>query len=316
VHLRGLIEIGNHCVRGCAYCGLRVSNAAIDRYRMSEEEILTCAHDAVDFGYGTVVLQAGEDYGFRTDWVARVVRRIKRETGLAATLSLGERPDGDLVAWRDAGAERYLLRIETSDPHLYELIHPSLPHRISDRFAILRTLGRLGYEVGSGVMIGIPGQSYVSLARDVELFRELDLDMIGVGPFIAHPQTPLGDGRWQPTLPPEEQVPATELMVYKVLALTRLVCPESNISSTTALATLNKLNGREYGLMRGANIVMPNLTPPDYRVRYEIYPDKACINETASACRSCLRLRVESIGRHLGAGPGERRHAAVCPKSA
>ena len=309
VHLRGLIEIGNYCVRGCAYCGLQAGNAAIDRYRMTEDEILACARDAVEFGYGTVVLQAGEDYGFRTDWVAQVVRRIKQDTGLAATLSLGERPDADLETWRAAGADRYLLRFETSDPHLYELIHPSLPQRASDRFAILRTLGRLGYEVGSGVMIGIPGQSYASLAQDIALFRELDLDMIGVGPFIAHPQTPLGDGRLQTALPAGEQAPATELMVYKVVALTRLVCPESNIPSTTALATLNKVNGREYGLMRGANIVMPNLTPPEYRVRYEIYPDKACINETASACRSCLRLRVESIGRHLGAGPGERRRS-------
>jgi biotin synthase len=309
VHLRGLIEIGNHCVRGCAYCGLRAGNAAIDRYRMTADEILACARDAVEFGYGTVVLQAGEDYGFRTEWVAEVVRRIKRETGLAATLSLGERPEADLEVWRSAGADRYLLRFETSDPDLYELIHPSLPGRLSDRFAILRTLGRLGYEVGSGVMIGIPGQSYESLAQDIELFLELDLDMIGVGPFIAHPQTPLGNGSASSTIPAGDQVPATELMVYKVVALTRLVCPESNIPSTTALATLNKVNGREYGLMRGANIVMPNLTPPEYRVRYEIYPDKACINETASACRSCLRLRVESIGRCLGAGPGERRHA-------
>jgi biotin synthase len=316
VHLRGLIEIGNCCVRGCAYCGLRAGNRAIDRYRMTEDEILACARDAVEFGYGTVVLQAGEDYGLETEWVARVVRRIKRETGLAATLSLGERPDADLEAWRAAGADRYLLRFETSDPRLYELIHPSLPDRVSDRVAVLRTLERLGYEVGSGVMIGIPGQSYASLARDIELFRELDLDMIGVGPFIAHPQTPLGGGGLGPELLPSEQVPASELMVYKVLALTRLACPEANIPSTTALATLNKVNGREHGLMRGANIVMPNLTPPEYRVRYEIYPDKACINETASACRSCLRLRVESIGRRLGVGPGERRRLLARPRSA
>ena len=158
----------------------------------------------------------------------------------------------------------------------------------------------MGYEVGSGVMIGIPGQSYASLAQDIALFRELDLDMIGVGPFIAHPQTPLGDGSLPSALAAEEQVPATELMVYKVLALTRLACPEANIPSTTALATLNKVNGREYGLMRGANIVMPNLTPPEYRVRYEIYPDKACINETASACRSCLRRWAgRTAARHI-----------------
>ncbi|MFA4965417.1 MAG: [FeFe] hydrogenase H-cluster radical SAM maturase HydE [Thermoleophilia bacterium] len=310
VHLRGLIEISNHCVRACGYCGLRAGNREIERYRMSAEEILECARSARAWGWGTVVLQSGEDYGLTTEWIAEVVRRIKAETGLAVTLSFGERPEADLAAWRAAGADRYLLRFETSDDELYRLIHPELPGRRSDRLAILRALRRLGYEAGSGVMVGIPGQTYASVAADIELFRGLDLDMIGIGPYIAHPQTPLGDQSWAREIPAAEQIPSDELTVYKAVALTRLVCPEANIPSTTALATINKEEGRELGLQRGANVVMPNLTPPEYRVKYEIYPGKACINETAEMCRGCLQGRVESIGRHIGSGPGGRRRGA------
>ena len=306
VHLRGLIEISNHCVRQCAYCGVRAGNREIERYRMTADEILACAHDALDFGYGTVVLQAGEDYGLKAEWVTAVVRRIKAETGLAVTLSLGERADDELRAWREAGADRYLLRFETSDEDLYRRIHPSLPGKLSDRVALLLHLRDLGYEIGSGIMVGIPGQTYETICNDIDLFRRLDMDMIGIGPYIAHPGTPLGDGTWDAAVPPGEQIACDELTVYKVVALTRLACPEANIPSTTALATINKESGRELGLQRGANIVMPNLTPPRYRVLYEIYPGKACINETAEQCRFCLRGRIESIGRSVGSGPGGR----------
>jgi len=308
VHLRGLVEISNYCVRQCGYCGLRFENRRISRYRMSADEILACAREAVAYGYGTLVLQSGEDYGITRDWLADIVRRVKTETPLAVTLSLGERPFEDLEAWSRAGADRYLLRFETSDPALYELIHPALPGRASDRFAILRSLRALGYEVGSGVMIGIPGQSYASLARDLLWFRELDLDMIGVGPYLPHPATPLGDGSLAPGTAGGEQVPNTEEMTYKVLALARLVCPEANIPSTTALATLNLESGRELGLQRGANVVMPNLTPAAYRINYEIYPAKACIKETASACHACMHWRIEGLGREVGKGQGPRPH--------
>ena len=158
-------------------------------------------------------------------------------------------------------------------------------------------------------MVGIPGQTWASVADDIDAFRDLDLDMIGVGPYISHPATPLGDRSWAREIAPDEQIGSDELTVYKVVALTRLVCPESNIPSTTALATINKIDGREQGLQRGANIVMPNLTPPEYRVRYEIYPDKACVNETAEMCRGCLQGRIEAIGREVGSGPGGRRRA-------
>jgi biotin synthase len=305
VHLRGLIEISNHCVRQCHYCGLRGSNHDLPRYRMTIDQILACAREAESLGYGTVVIQSGEDYGLTAEWVTEMVGRIKGETALAVTLSLGERSRDELAAWREAGADRYLLRFETSNRALFERIHPSLPGRKSDRFAILGQLRGLGYEVGSGVMVGIPGQTFDDLADDIVWFRKLDLDMIGLGPFIPHPGTPLGQAGDAATAPADDQVANSELMTYKVLALARLVCPLANIPSTTALATLNKVDGRELGLMRGANVSMPNVTPPEYRSQYQIYPDKACINETAGFCRTCLQQRIESIGRSVGAGRGD-----------
>jgi biotin synthase len=272
---------------------------------MTIDEIVTCAHEARSLGFGTVVIQSGEDFGLTQDWVAEMVRRTKAETNLAVTLSLGERSHDELAAWREAGADRYLLRFETSNRALFERIHPPLPGRDSDRFAILRQLRELGYEVGSGVMVGIPGQTYDNLADDIEWFRTLDLDMIGLGPYLPHPDTPLGRPGSGPAAPGAEQVPNSELMTYKVLALTRLVCPLANIPSTTALATLNQVDGRELGLMRGANVSMPNVTPPQYRTRYQIYPGKACLHETAEHCQSCLKQRIESIGRTIGTGRGD-----------
>jgi biotin synthase len=310
VHLRGLIEISNFCVRRCAYCGLRADNATVERYRLSADEIAGCAHRAAALGYGTVVLQSGEDYSIQTAWMVDLIRRIKAETALAVTLSLGERPEPDLAAWRDAGADRYLLRFETSDAELYRRIHPSLPGRTADRQSILKTLGRLGYEIGSGVMVGIPGQSYQSLADDIQLFRTLDLDMIGVGPFIPHPATPLGKKEQVTWLPDGEQVPNSAAMVYKVMALTRLVCPEANIPSTTALATVNRTSGHRLGLARGANVVMPNLTPMEYRRKYEIYPDKVCISEDGSSVAS-LRECLASLGRTVGEAAGGRIRRSV-----
>lgn len=307
VYLRGLLEISNSCIRRCAYCGLNATNKKVQRYRMTEDEIMSCVHEAAGYGYGTVVMQAGEDPGITLDWMERLIRRIKGETELAVTLSLGERSDEELKAWKEAGADRYLLRFETSNRRLYELIHPPLDKTVSDRIAMLRRMRGIGYEIGSGVMIGIPGQSWQDLANDILMFRELDLDMIGVGPFIPHQATPLGSCAF-PAASAEEQVPNSEEMTYKVIALARLVCPDANIPSTTALATLNKASGRELGLSRGANIVMPNMTPRKYRALYEIYPAKACLDETAEECRSCMKGRIESIGRKVGSGRGDSRN--------
>ena len=304
IFLRGLVEFSNVCERRCLYCGLRAPNAGLGRYTMTEDEILDCARQSREFGYGTVVLQSGENRALPAEWMAGVVRRIKAETGLAVTLSLGERPDEDLRQWREAGADRYLLRFETGNRELYERIHPPRPGERSDRVAMLRRLRALGYETGSGVMTGIPGQTFEDLASDILLFRELDLDMIGIGPFIAHPQTPLGRAPARFLAPPGRQVPNNEEMVYRVMALARLCCPRANIPSTTALATLNLECGREQGLSRGANIIMPIMTPTRYRASYEIYPSRACQGEGPSDCYHCLNRRIAMIGRTVGKGPG------------
>jgi biotin synthase len=308
VHLRGLIEISNYCVRHCRYCGINACSAGITRYRMNREEIISAAGEAARLGYGSVVMQAGEDPGLSKTFVSELVREIKGSTDLAITLSLGERDDEELRAWREAGSDRYLLRFETSDPALYARIHPAFPGRVSDRFAQLERMRDMGYEIGTGVMVGIPGQSWEVLAQDIDSFRSYDMDMIGVGPFLPSPRTVLGGPEASEFyLDSGRQVPNDELTTLKVVALTRLVCPEANIPSTTALATIDPDSGRELGLTRGANVVMPNVTPTKYRVLYEIYPGKACIHETALVCHGCMERRIASIGRVLGKGPGGRR---------
>lgn len=312
VHLRGLIEISSHCERQCMYCGLRRANRDITRYRMTREEILECARLAVTLGYGTVVMQAGEDTALTPEWIADIVRWIKRETPLAVTLSLGERSAAELHLWRAAGADRYLLRFETSDLELFRTIHPQRSPEAPDRLTLLRSLKQLGYQAGGGVMVGIPGQSFESLAQDVVTFSGLDLDMIGIGPFIPHPATPLGSGKLRPPIDAADQVPADESMVYKMIALTRIQCPDANIPSTTALATINRTDGRKQGLSVGANVVMPNLTPVKYRSLYQIYPAKACIDESATDCSRCLGGQIRSLGRVVGKGPGGRGEREEC----
>jgi biotin synthase-like enzyme len=393
---------------------------------MSLEEIVDSAAEALRYGLRTVVLQAGEDPGLPAEWVAELIRRIKSLGPVAITLSLGERPDDELLLWRKAGADRYLLRFETSNPILFRLFHPAGPAgRGRDRLEMLASLRRLDYEVGSGVLIGLPGQSWSDLARDLILFTELDLDMIGSGPFIPHPHTPLGDPElaeregladearqvlssaplitslpshlyhshpfsqhstqethsrwhyeaqserlegseaggladhpnhsardevredrnlssprdfggsqrggylsdagksgdqdrsslpapeskvalipWWPTAAPTEQVPADDLTTYKVLALTRILCPWSNIPATTALATVNPNEGRRLALRRGANVIMPNFTPLKYRELYEIYPNKAGKYLSPKQTLAKVLEVLQAEGRPPGTGPG------------
>jgi biotin synthase len=305
IHLRGLLEISNFCDRNCLYCGIRSHNRAISRYRLSREEILECAHQAVRFGFGTLVLQAGEERGLDAEWIAETLRRIKRETSLAITLSLGERTADEYRLWRDAGADRYLLRFETGKRELFDLIHPPLGGKQGDRKTILKRLREMGYEIGSGVMVGIPGQTFDDLADDILAFRAIDLDMIGVGPYIPHPGTPLAKLAGKLAAPKGLQVPATVDMGCRVVALARVVCPRANIPSTTALATLDGSLGREQGLERGANVIMPNLTPKKYRQMYEIYPAKAASTEDAEeSCSAALR-QIEMLGRLVGKGRGD-----------
>ena len=309
VHLRGLIEVSNHCVRNCAYCGISACAPKVERYRMSQEDILECADKALAYGFGTVVMQAGEDPGITGEWMADTIRKIKDRTGLAITLSLGERSEADLRAWREAGADRYLLRFESTDPDLYWRIHPSPPGGMSDRLEQLMSMRDMGFEIGTGVMVGIPGQTWATLANDIWTFRDYDMDMIGIGPYIPSPGTPL-DGPLGEMLQVEagtEQVPNDSLTTLKALALTRLVCPETNIPSTTALATLDPGSGRADGLTRGANVIMPNLTQPTYRVLYQIYPGKAGLHETADITTTRIRAQIEALGRRVGMGPGTSR---------
>ena len=310
VHLRGLIEISNYCRSRCAYCGIHCGNKKIQRYRMTIEEVLASARLASRLGYGTVVLQSGLDPGLTEEFVGQVVSRITSSTSLAVTLSLGERRPQELATWRRLGAQRYLLRFETSDPALYKRLHPSLTPPVPSRFELLGALKAFGYEVGSGVMVGLPGQTYEILANDLALFAELDLDMIGVGPFITHPETPLGREDTPPfssTRHPGEghQVPNTVEMTLKVLALTRLLCPLANLPTTTAVTTLNAVTGRQDGLNTGGNVIMPNVTPPKYRRLYEIYPNKASSQETAEETHSAVIQCLEALGRPVGKGRGD-----------
>jgi biotin synthase len=290
VHLRGLIEFSNYCRRNCLYCGLRADNGSVTRYWMPEEEIFAVAARAAAKGMGTVVLQSGEDIGYTLQGLCALVRRIKAELGMAITLSIGERPRSELEALREAGADRYLIRFETSDCHLFERIKPDSVY--VERFRCLEDLRRSGYQVGSGVMIGLPGQTVETLADDILMFKSLDLDMIGVGPFIAHPDTPLG-----------EAASGTLEMTLKVVALTRLVTRNAHIPATTAMGSIDP-KGREKALQCGANILMPNLTPARYRANYQIYPNKICLFESDERCTPCATNIVTSVGRRVAPGPG------------
>ncbi|MGI9860216.1 [FeFe] hydrogenase H-cluster radical SAM maturase HydE [Moorella naiadis] len=289
VHLRGIIEFSNYCRRRCYYCGLRADNARLRRYRLMPEDIVAVARRGAELGYGTVVLQSGEDPWYTAPVLAGVIREIKK-LGVAVTLCVGERPREEYARWREAGADRYLLKHETANEELYARLHPGMSW--SARRQCLTWLKKLGYQVGSGNIIGLPGQSLADLADDLLLLRQLDVEMAGLGPFIPHPDTPLGG----------EPAGSVEL-TYRVVAVARLVIPYAHLPATTALGTL-AANGRQLALTRGANVIMPNLTPAEYRPDYQIYPNKICVNEGPEDCRHCLEGMVRSLGRRLGRGPG------------
>jgi biotin synthase len=306
VHIRGLIEFSNQCRSHCHYCGMRSERKSLARYCMTGEEIIASAKEAVARGYGTVVMQSGEDPGLDVGWLADVIRVIKRETPLAVTLSCGERSEDELTRLHEAGADRYYLRFETSDRRLWEKIHPYRKDNSPHRLDILPRIKELGYETGSGIIVGIPGQTWSSLVEDIEWFRRLDLDMIGCGPYVPHEDTPSGKAYLNdvPLNCREDQAPNTNLVTYRVMALTRLVCPNVNIPTTTALATLNRESGSRLGLQRGANVLMVNLTPLHYRRLYEIYPAKAGISESALSQLERVEALLSGLGRTAGEGPG------------
>ncbi len=297
VHLRGLIEFSNYCRCNCRYCGLRRGNRKLERYRLSPDEITATALKAEELGYRTVVLQSGEDLWFTPERIGEIVKVIKEQTSLAVTLSVGERDENTYRLWRESGADRCLLRIETTDPALFKALHPE--DRLEDRIACLFTLRELGYQLGTGVMTGLPGQTVESLARDIIWMHELGAEMIGVGPFIPHPDTPL-----------ENERGGTVEQTLRLIAVLRLVFPYVHLPATTAMGTLDP-QGREKALEAGANVWMPNVTPQKVRPQYELYPNKICIGEDAGDCRACVGLRLMSVGRRIAKGRGDAvRHPA------
>lgn len=291
VHLRGIIEFSNICKRDCLYCGLRASNKKVERYRLLPDEIIDLAKKAVGYGYKTVVMQSGEDEYYTVDRLKYIISTLK-ELGIAVTLSLGEKTFEEYKAYKEAGADRYLLRIETTDKDLYEALDPGMSHE--ERKRCLKDLKTLGYEVGTGNLVGLPNQTIESLAEDILFFKAMDADMIGLGPFIPNEDTPL-----------KEMNGDNFTMALKVMALVRLMIPDANIPATTAMETLNK-NGRLIALQSGANIVMPNITEGDYRKMYALYPGKICVNDTPGHCFNCITGKIKSIGRTVSNSKGSR----------
>lgn len=291
VHLRGLIEFSNICKRQCKYCGLRCEDKFIDRYRISKENIISYAEHAVNMGYKTIVLQSGEDEYYNTDLMCEIIAGIKK-LGVVLTLSIGEKTYEEYKAFKEAGADRYLIRIETTDKTLYNQMHPNMD--FDNRVRCLEDLGRLGYEVGTGCLVGLPNQTIESLADDILFFKEINADMVGIGPFIPHPHTPLKDS-----------ATGSFTLALKVMALTRILQKDINIPATTAMETLNP-NGRIIALQSGANVVMPNVTTTEYRAKYEIYPNKICINENPDKCKGCISAKIQSIGRTVSTSFGFR----------
>lgn len=292
VHLRGLIEFSNICRQNCFYCGLRAENGLVKRYRLQADEIIELAVKAKEYGYKTLVLQSGEDLDFSIEKLADIISRIKK-LDMAITLSLGEKSYEEYRAYKAAGADRYLLRIETTSSELYQKLHPNMS--LENRKQCLYMLKELGYEVGTGCLVGLPGQTLQSLAEDILFFKEIDADMIGLGPFIPHQHTPL-----------KNETGGSFTMSVKVMAIVRLLLPDINIPATTAMETLNS-NGRMIALQSGANVIMPNVTEGEYRKLYELYPGKICVNDTPAHCRSCITGKITSIGRSVSQGYGFRR---------
>jgi len=285
VILRGIIEFSNFCSRDCFYCGLNKGNHKLTRYRMDKPALLKAAADLSAAKIKTVVLQSGEDPGLDILWLKDVIREIKSRFELAITLSVGERSVADYELWRQAGADRYLLKIETSDSGLYADLHPQMDFK--ERLRCLEDLRKLGYQVGSGNIIGLPKQSLKTIARDIIFFKRHDFDMIGIGPFIPHQDTPLAG-----------QIKGDVELCLKTIALTRIVTKNAHIPATTALGSLDQ-DYRIEGLKCGANVLMPNFTPQPYRKLYEIYPQKRCVNEPVGTCNSCMDAMAQSLGRFI-----------------
>ena len=292
VYLRGLIEFSNICRQDCLYCGIRASNAKVERYRLTPEEILACCDQGYELGYRTFVLQSGEDLWYTEEILVALIQEIKkRYPEVATTLSIGERRVETYQSLFASGADRFLMRHETASKELYETLHPTM--RFEDRRACLSALKEIGYQVGAGFMVGLPGQTSADLAEDLKYLMELRPDMIGIGPFIPHSETPLGT---------EKGGTLEDTLV--MVALARLLIPESLIPATTALGTLHP-QGRELALKAGANVVMPIITPTSVRKQYALYENKICGDDHPEDCRYCIERRIQSAGFEADLGRGD-----------
>lgn len=307
VYFRGLIEYSNICAKNCYYCGIRKDNRDQNRYTMMDDEVLDCARFAHEMNYGSIVIQSGErtDKTF-IDKIDFLIREIKKfsDGKLGITLSLGEQTHETYKKWFDAGAHRYLLRIETSSPELYKRYHPSDgSHSYEKRLEALNLIKKTGYQLGTGVMIGLPGQTIRDLADDILFFRDFDVDMVGMGPYIEHDQTPMYNDR-DILMPLRDRFSLS----LNMIATLRLVMPDVNMAATTAMQAIDP-EGREKAIKAGANIVMPNLTPVKYRGKYMLYDGKPCLDEDASRCTGCLILRIKSTGSEVALGEwGDSKH--------
>lgn len=293
VFMRGLIEFTNYCKNDCLYCGIRRSNDSAERYRLTQEQILECCATGHELGFRTFVLQGGEDGYFTDDKVCAIIKAIKREyPDCALTLSIGEKSRESYQSFFDAGADRYLLRHETANADHYARLHPSRM-QLATRKQCLADLKSIGFQVGCGFMVGSPGQSTDNLIEDLLYIRELNPHMVGIGPFIPHHATPFAD-----------QTAGTLEKTLHLLAIIRLMLPGALLPATTALGTIHP-KGREMGILAGANVVMPNLSPVAVRSKYLLYDNKICTGDEAAECRMCLTGRIEKIGYHLAVTRGD-----------
>ncbi len=297
VNLRGIIEMGNICAKDCYYCGIRKGNENTERFELDEPTILRAVQRNIDLHYGSIVLQSGEiESEKHTAFIERILRKLGEMSNgkLGVTLSLGEQSLETYARWREAGAHRYLLRIETTNRELYSLLHPA-SHSFDRRVECLKALRRCDYQVGSGVMSGLPGQTCDDLAADIIFMRDMDIDMIGMGPYIPHHDTPLGRG-----IPFTPEYAADHLCLgLNMISAARLFLHDVNIASTTALQALAD-DGRELGVMAGANVIMPNITDTEYRRSYQLYENKPCVDDNSEQSRDSLVERLARIGERIG----------------
>lgn len=299
VFYRGLIEFSNICAKDCLYCGIRRSNREVERYNLSDDEIIEAAKFALENNYASIALQSGElESKVFTDRISTLLRTIKKMSAgkLGITISLGEQSESTYREWFEAGAHRYLLRIESSDPVLYSKIHPDNDlHRFERRVNCLRSLKKAGYQTGTGVMIGLPGQTYEQLANDLLFIKDMDIDMVGMGPYIEHVNTPLAELENKLNL--EERFDLS----LKMIASLRILMKDINIAAATALQAIDPL-GREKAIKIGANIIMPNVTPGMYRDSYALYENKPCTDDAAEDCKGCLKARLNMADADIGYG--------------